>query len=588
MEIALQFIKLLGGLGMFLFGMHTMSTGLERSTGDKMRKIMGKVTGNLIKSVALGTVVAALTQSSSATTVMVVGFVNAGVLNLTQAVGIIMGANIGTTVTAWLLSLNAIQGSGLMMLLKPSTLAPIALVVGAFLMFFSGNGKKRANVGEIITGIGVLFIGMEYMSGAMEVVFTQVPALSNAFSADVNPIFGIALGAGITAIIQSSSASVGMLQAVASTGVLTFSATFPIIMGQNIGTCITALMSGIGASKNAKRAAMIHLYFNIIGTLIFMILIYAIQYTVGLAFWDMQMNAVDISIFHSIFNISTTLLLLPFSKFLVWLANITIKDAAPEQDNPFALLDKRFLSTPPIAIDNVRKCMSQMCKVAMENVANCRDMLKNKSTDLLKRCAENEDTLDHYEIVLTDYLTQLSDTPLGAEDNQKVAGYFPVVNNIERIGDYCDNICDSIKRITSRDISFSPDAEHDLGVLFKAVEEITDLTFHAFSENDLNLARKIEPLEEVVDSIQEKLEKEHMTRLKAKQCSVEAGVVFLEIISNLERISDHCSNIGVAILQSQFDAHLFDRHEYLRQLHSDMPPEYLMSYNYYKKKYSLE
>ena len=312
LAIVLQIIRLFGGLGMFLFGMHTMSTGLERAVGNKMQKIMEKVTGNLLKSVVLGAVVAALTQSSSATTVMVVGFVNAGILNLNQAVGIIMGANIGTTITAWILSLNDIPGGVWYLdLIKPTTLAPLALVCGAFMLLFC-KSKKKTVIGEFIIGLGVLFIGMEYMSDSMDVVFNQVPSLQSLFAADSNPFVGVLIGAGVTAVIQSSAASVGMLQAIASTGTLTFNAAFPIIMGQNIGTCVTALLSSVGANRNAKRTAMIHLYFNVIGTVIFMLGFYAIHFTIGLPFWQSVIRATDISIFHSFFNVVTTLMLLPF------------------------------------------------------------------------------------------------------------------------------------------------------------------------------------------------------------------------------------------------------------------------------------
>ena len=587
MEIAVQIIKLFGGLGMFLFGMHTMSTGLERAAGDRMQKIMEKVTGNLLKSVVLGAVVAALTQSSSATTVMVVGFVNAGVLSLSQAVGIIMGANIGTTITAWILSLNDIPGGvWYLEMIKPSTLAPIALLLGACLMFF-GSNKKRATVGEFVIGLGILFIGMEYMQDSMKVVFEQVPALQEMFATAMNPLAGILVGAGVTGVIQSSAASVGMLQAVATSGVLIFSTAFPIIMGQNIGTCVTALLSSVGAGKNARRAAMIHLYFNVIGTVLFMIVFYAVQTVVGLPFWHAEMSATDISIFHSIFNVSTTLLLLPFSRLLVWLANVTVRDADVEVSGPFALLDQRFLATPAIAIANTKKTMSEMFAVAMENVTNCRKMIKKKNKDLLERCNQNEELLDEYEIKLTSYLTQISDTPLNENDNQRVAGYFHMVNNIERIGDYCDNIGENIEAIVKHKTRFSYEAEMGLNTMFNAVENITQLTFDAFATCDPKLAYRIEPLEEVVDSIQEKLEKDHMNRLKNKTCAVEAGVIFLEIISNLERIADHCSNIGVAILQAQRDVQAFNRHDYLRMLHSEMPEAYRRDYEFYKEKYAL-
>lgn len=585
MDIALQIIKLFGGLGMFLFGMHTMSSGLERTTGNRMRRIMERVTGNLMKSVVLGAVVAALTQSSSATTVMVVGFVNAGILNLNQAVGIIMGANIGTTITAWVLSLNDIPGGiWYLDLIKPTTLAPLALVIGAFMLLFCSN-KKKAVIGEFVIGLGVLFIGMEYMSDSMEQVFSMVPSLQNLFAGDTNPFVGVLVGAGVTAVIQSSAASVGMLQVVASSAILTFNAAFPIIMGQNIGTCVTALLSGIGANRNAKRAALIHLYFNIIGTIIFMIGMYALQGLIGLPFWYEPIRAVDISIFHSIFNVFTTLLLLPFGKGLVWLVNHTLRSTKDSENDPFALLDTRFLNTPPIAIANIKKAMVDMCQLALKNVVNCRSMLRNRNLSLNTQCMENEDLLDQYEIRLTGFLTQISELPLSEEDTQRVAGYFHMVTNIERIGDYCDNIRQDIIQLVEKQIEFTDYAKRDLNTLFSAIEEVTRLTFTAFEHCDPILTRRIEPLEEVVDNLQEKLETDHMKRLKNKECNVEAGVVFLEIISNAERISDHCSNIGVAILQAQQDAGVDNRHDYLREIHVRMPGAYRDDFESYKAKY---
>ena len=587
MTIILQIIKLFGGLGMFLFGMNTMSTGLERAAGNKMQQIMEKVTGNLIKSVALGAAVAALTQSSSATTVMVVGFVNAGILNLNQAVGIIMGANIGTTITAWIFSLNDIPGGVWYLdIVKPSTIAPVALILGAAMLMFCKNKKKHV-IGEVIIGLGILFIGMDYMSASMNVVFEKVPALQNLFAENLNPLAGLLIGAGVTAVIQSSSASVGMLQAIASTGVLSFNAAFPIIMGQNIGTCITALLSSIGANHNAKRTAMIHLYFNIIGTVVFMIAFYVIQAVAGIPFWNDTMNATNISIFHSIFNITTTLILLPFSKGLIWMANKTLKDKNEQETNPFGLLDARFFSTPPIAISNAKKAMVDMCSLAMENVVYCRKMLKSGDVSLSGKCIENEDKLDKYEIRLSEYLTQVSELPLNEEDSERVAGYFHMVTNIERIGDYCDNIREGVERLVAANVSFTDKAQHDLNVMFSAIEEVTQMTFEAFAQCDPVLTKKIEPLEEVIDGLQEQLESEHMYRLKKKECNVEAGAIYLEVISNAERISDHCSNIAVAILQAQRDKEVSNRHDYLRKIHANMPGNYKQDYDMYKEKYSI-
>ena len=587
--VVLQIIKLFGGLGMFLFGMHVMSSGLERTAGHKMQEIMEKVTGNLVKAVILGAVVAALTQSSSATTVMVVGFVNAGILSLTQAVGIIMGANIGTTITAWILSLNDIPGGVWYLdMIKPTTLAPIALVVGAFMLLFCKD-KKKTVIGEFVIGLGVLFIGMEYMADSMDVVFAEVPALQNLFASELNPFMGVLIGAVVTAIIQSSAASVGMLQAIASTGALAFNAAFPIIMGQNIGTCITAILSSIGANRNAKKTAAMHLYFNLIGTIIFMVVIYAIQIFIGIPFWDGNIRATEISIFHSVFNVTTTIMLLPLAKVLVWLANKTFpdKDEAQPVSDRFALLDERFFTTPPIAVSNAKRTMVDMCSLAMENVISCKNMLEKRDLSLVDGFKENEELLDTYEIKLADYLTKVSELTLSEEDSIKVSGYFHLVTNIERIGDYCDNIRQAVENMVNKNITFTDKGKRELDVLLNAVEGVTSLAFEAFEKCDPVLSRRIEPFEEVVDALQEKLEKEHMRRLKAKECNVEAGVLFLEVISNAERISDHCSNIGVAILQSQKDCGFDNRHDYLKEVHANMPGTYKEDYERFKEMYSI-
>jgi len=587
MEIVVQFIKLFGGLGMFLYGMSTMGTGLERAAGNKLQSIMEKVTGNLLKSVLLGLVVTAVIQSSSATTVMVVGFVNAGILSLYQAVGIIMGANIGTTVTAWILSLNDISGGTWFLdLIKPSTLAPIALVAGAVLIMFCKNPRKK-NVGELVMGFGILFVGMEYMSDSMDVVFEQVPALGNLFAQEFNPFVGVLVGTVVTAVIQSSSASVGMLQAIASTGMLHFSAAFPIIMGQNIGTCVTAMLSCIGTSINARRTAMMHLYFNVIGTILFMSAFYAIQAVVGIPFWNNSMSATEISVFHSCFNVITTAVLLPFAKGLVFLATKSVKETPEKADHRFALLDGRFHTTPPIAISNAKKTMVDMGMLAHSNVLLCQAMMRDKDLSKLPEFEANEELLDEYEIRLTESLTRISELPLSEEDTIRVSSYLRMVTNIERIGDYCDNIREDVIRLVETKAEFTEQGKGEMDTLLAAIEEITLMTVQAFEDCDMDKARKIEPLEEVIDGLQEALESAHMKRLKDKECNVEAGVVFLGIISNAERIADHCSNIAVAILQTKPETGVNNRHEYLREVHATMPGGYKEVYEQYQAKYAV-
>lgn len=587
MEIFNTVIKLLGGLGMFLFGMKIMSEGLEKSTGDKMKDIIESLTSNIIKAVLVGAAVAALTQSSSATTVMVIGFINAGMMTLRQGVGVIMGANIGTTVTAQILRLSGGAAEGtpwFLAIFNPDFLAPFALIVGAMFIFMSGKREKLKCVGEIVIGFGILFIGMQYMESSVS-MFKDAPQFQQMFASMTNPFLGILAGAGVTALIQSSSASVGILQAVATTGAISFSAAVPIIMGQNIGTCITAILSSIGANKNAKRAACVHLYFNIIGTVIFLIVIYSFK--AFIPFWESPVGKGDIANFHTIFNVVNTIILLPFAGGLVKLANMTIRTSAEEVTGPAAFLDKRFLSTPSVAISNATKAIVEMAKTARQNVQYCLDMIKGGNADFVDNMSENENILDQLEISLTNYITEIADTPLNAEENKLISGYFHTVKDIERIGDYCDNIADSIKMMVEQKIKFTDYGKAGLSVFFAAVEHITDLTVKAFEANSTELAERIEPLEEVIDDIKEELEINHTDRLKRKVCSVEAGVVFLEILSNLERIADHCSNIGVAIIQNKCETPNFNTHEYLRKIHKEMPDRYRMDYIHFSEKYAL-
>lgn len=581
-----DFLTMMGGLALFLYGMNMLGDGLAKLSGSKFESVLEKLTNNPFKAVLMGLGVTAVIQSSSATTVMVVGFVNSGIMKLEQAVGIIMGANIGTTVTAWILGATGIDSSSFIVrMCKPTSFSPILAMIGIGFLMFSKKDKLK-NIAVILIGFAVLMFGMDTMSSAVKPL-ADVPEFTGILTSFSNPILGMLAGLVLTAVIQSSSASVGILQALCTTGAVGYSAAIPIIMGQNIGTCVTALLSSIGANRNAKRTAMIHLYFNIIGTIVFMLAFYAVQLLFGIPFWSDTMSATSISIFHSVFNVVTTILLLPFSKMLIWLANKTLRDKSNVEDNPFGLLDSRFFSTPPIAISNAKKAMVDMCGIARENVAYCRKMLKTEDASLSDACKENEDKLDKYEIRLSAYLTQVSELPLSEGDSERVAGYFHMVTNIERIGDYCDNIRESTERMLDAKVSFTDKAKHDLNVMLSAIEEITDMTFEAFSLCDPVLTKKIEPLEEVIDGLQEQLESEHMRRLKAKECNVEAGVIYLEIISNAERIADHCSNIAVAILQAQRNSGVSNRHEYLRKLHAKMPGTYKQDYDMYKEKYSL-
>lgn len=580
-----DFLTLFGGLGLFLYGMKIMGDGLEQAAGEKMQKIIEAMTSNIFKGVLVGTLVTGLIQSSSATTVMVVGFVNAGVMKLTQAVGVIMGANIGTTVTAQIIRLGDISANAwYFILLKPKTLAPLAIAIGVALVMFSKK-KKLNNIGTILAGFGILFIGMGTMESAVHSL-RDLPQFKQAFTAFRNPIVGVLVGAGVTAIIQSSSASVGILQAVASTGLVTFSSAVPIILGQNIGTCVTALLSSIGANKNAKKAAMIHLFFNIIGTIIFLIGIYAYQGIIGFSFWNHSINRGVIADFHTLFNIINTLLLLPFSGILVKLAHLTVR--GKEEAKTQQYLDERFLTTPSVAVSQTVKEVTRMGKVAQQNVLLSMDSILNKSTSSIGTIEENENIIDEMESNITQYLIKIADEPLSKEENKVVSGLFHVITDIERIGDHATNLAEITSYIVQEEIEFSDLAKHELTVITDAVKEIMDLAIKAYENQDIELAKKIQPCEDIIDLLKETLRIRHIDRLAQQKCNLKAGVIFLDIVNNLERIADHCSNIGISVEQLRSPEADFDPHQYLKHVHQNKTKEYQQMYAEYEKKYSID
>ena len=581
----LDVITFFGGLGIFIFGMKIMADGLEKAAGDKMQKIIGIMTSNIFKSVLVGTVVTALVQSSSATTVMVVGFVNAGLMRLTQAVGIIMGANIGTTITSQILRLGDIdQGVWYLQILKPSTVAPLAVAAGVALVMFAKK-KKMNIIGEIFTGFGLLFIGMGIMEGALYTL-RYMPQFQDAFAAFSNPVLGLLIGAAITALLQSSSASVGILQAVSAAGLVTFSSAAPIILGQNIGTCITALLSAVGANKNAKKAAFIHLIFNTVGSVIFLVLIYGYQRFIGFSFWDAPLNRGGIADFHIIFNISNTLILLPFAGILVRLSHTFIRGKDEPKDHH--MLDERFLSTPAVAVSQVLKEVVRMNKVAKHNVKLSIDSVFKASTANNGRIEDNENLVDEMESNITRYLVKLSDEPLNKEEHKKVSGIFHVITDIERIADHAINIAELNSYILKEGIEFSDLAKEELKIMSDAIKEIMALTVEAYDTQDVEAAKQIQPCEDVIDLLKEKLRVRHIDRLAQQKCNLKAGVVFLDIVNNLERIADHCSNIGVSVEQVYSDRTDFDPHEYLKHLHMHKTKEYEQAYKAYEEKYKIE
>ena len=556
-----------GAIATFLFGMSTMTDGLEKLSSGRLEHILERLTSNVFKGVLLGAVVTGLIQSSAATTVMCVGFVNAGIMKLEQTVGIIMGANIGTTVTAQLLRLGDIDADNIvMMFLQPSFLGPILAVVGIIFYMFIKGGHKRI-VGQIVLGLGLLFIGMNTMSSAVEPL-KDLPEFQSVFTAFSNPLLGVAVGAAVTALLQSSSASMGILQAISTTGVVSFNIAMPLIMGQNIGTCITALISSVGASKNAKRTAMIHLFFNIIGSVFFLVVLYAGNALFRFPFWENTMDMGSIANLHLAFNIACTALLLPFHRQLVKLVKAVVPGDAEERE--LSVLDDRFLSSPSLALERAHDAVVQMGEFARDNYRLAVELIWKFDAKKLERLNETEVALDKLEGLLDNYLVKLTDRALTAEESTRVSELLHTLSDFERIGDYAVNVSESAVVLHDRNITFSPQARAELERLTAAVGETLDKTIACYQSRQRTLAVQVEPLEEVVDLIAATLKNRHVERLKAGECTIELGTQFLELLINLERMSDHCSNVALHILRqtsSPDDKVRIDSHAYMHELH---------------------
>lgn len=566
MNIA-NIVAMFGAIATFLFGMSTMTDGLEKLSSGRLEHILERLTSNVFKGVLLGAVVTGLIQSSAATTVMCVGFVNAGIMKLEQTVGIIMGANIGTTVTAQLLRLGDIDADNIvMMFLQPSFLGPILAVVGIIFYMFIKGGHKRI-VGQIVLGLGLLFIGMNTMSSAVEPL-KNLPEFQSVFTAFSNPLLGVAVGAAVTALLQSSSASMGILQAISTTGVVSFNIAMPLIMGQNIGTCITALISSVGASKNAKRTAMIHLFFNIIGSVFFLLVLYAGNALFRFPFWENTMDMGSIANLHLAFNIACTALLLPFHRQLVKLVKAVVPGDAEERE--LSVLDDRFLSSPSLALERAHDAVVQMSEFARDNYRLAVELIWKFDAKKLERLNETEVALDKLEGLLDNYLVKLTDRALTAEESTRVSELLHTLSDFERIGDYAVNVSESAVVLHDRNITFSPQARAELERLTAAVGETLDKTVACYQSRQRTLAVQVEPLEEVVDLIAATLKNRHVERLKAGECTIELGTQFLELLINLERMSDHCSNVALHILRqtsSPDDKVRIDSHAYMHELH---------------------
>ena len=575
-------LTMVGGLCLFLFGMNIMGEALERAAGNSLRSLLGKLTTNRMLGFLTGMAVTAVIQSSSATTVMVVGFVNSGLLSLGQAINVIMGANVGTTVTSWILSLGGIEsGNFFVQMLKPTSFTPILALVGiVYYMFIKDNSKK--DIGMILLGFATLMFGMDTMSDAVSGL-KHVPQFQELFLLFTNPILGVIAGAVRTAVIQSSSASVGILQALSSTGSVTYAAAIPIIMGQNIGTCVTAMLSSVGATKNAKRTAFVHLLFNIIGTIVCLVLFVLAQALLAPAILGESATHFGIAICHTIFNIACTAILLPSGNLLEKLVCRLVPDAKVEETT--SELDERLFATPSIALERSRILTGEMADTAAATLKAAMDSLLAYTPELGKQVRELEEKTDHYEDILGTYLVKLSALKISLADSNEAAMLLKALNDFERIGDHALNLVESAEELNEKSLSLSDAAKHEISVLIRAVSEIVELSFEAFRTNDLQKAYLVEPLEQVIDDLKEKLRIHHILRLQQGACSIETGFVWSDLLNALERVGDHCSNIAGCVVDMAH--HDMNTHEALRSARVENE-HFSQQYKDYAKKFSLK
>ena len=574
-------LTLVGGLCLFLFGMSIMGDALERRAGSSLKKLLAKLTKNKITGFLTGLGVTAVIQSSSATTVMVVGFVNSGVMTLRQSIGVIMGANIGTTVTAWILSLGGISGDNMFLqLLKPTSFTPVLALLGTALLMFGKTSKKK-DTGTILLGFATLMFGMDTMSSAVSEL-AEVPAFQNLFLLFKNPILGVLVGAILTAIIQSSSASVGILQALSATGQVSYGAAVPIIMGQNIGTCITAILSSFGTNKNAKRAAIVHLSFNVLGTIVWLSVFSLVSLVLKPAILDVSASYFGIAVAHSIFNIACTVLLLPMSSLLEKLAVKLVPDNNKKE--VVAELDERLLATPPVALERCNTLVCEMADLSVTAVKKSLNLLTAYDTVVAEDIRKTEEKADHYEDILGTYLVKLSSHQMSDSDSTSVSKLLKAIGDFERISDHSVNILESAEELREKELSLSPAGRRELETLCNAVSEILTLSLTAFVHNDLKAARDVEPLEQVIDGLKATMRDNHIHRLKNGECSIEVGFVWADLLTNLERTADHCSNIAVCVIDAAENN--MNLHESLRNIKKGSP-YFAEKYTAYAEKYIL-
>lgn len=570
---------LLGGLAFFLYGMNVMSSSLEKLAGGKLERGLKKVTSNPFKSLLFGAGVTIAIQSSSAMTVMLVGFVNSGIMELQQTIGIIMGSNIGTTLTAWVLSMSGIKGDNIFLrLLKPESFSPLIALVGILLVMVSKK-RKQKDIGTIMIGFSILMFGMTLMSEAVSPL-ADMPEFAKLLVAFKNPILGVLVGTVFTGVIQSSAASVGILQALSLTGNITYGMAIPIIMGQNIGTCVTALLSSIGVSKNAKRVAVVHIYFNIIGTVFCLTVFYGLNAILSFGFVENAISPVGIAGVHSIFNIVTTALLLPFTKQLEHLARITIKtDEVKEK----IFLDERLLATPSVAVAECKNSMIQMVDITRDSVKLAIEILYDYDEEKMQQILDHEEKIDSFEDNLGTYLLKLGGTGISDRDSKEVSKILHIIGDFERIGDHALNLSKVSAELDAKELAFSHKAKSEISNILDALNEIMNYTVSAYLDNDIRLASKVEPLEQVIDILCDELKETHVDRLRNGECTIEVGFAFNDLIANIQRISDHCSNIAVCVLR--VNESTFDTHEYLQEVKSTVNGQYADDFNGFKNKY---
>ena len=575
-------LQLCGGLAFFLFGMHVMSGSLEKLAGGNLQKILKEVTSNPIKSLFFGAIVTIAIQSSSALTVMLVGLVNSGIMELAQTVGVIMGSNIGTTLTAWILSLSGIESDNLFIsMLKPENFSPVIALIGV-IMIMGSKKEKRKDVGIIMAGFAVLMYGMQLMSGAVSPL-ADMPEFTGLLTTFNNPFLGVLVGAVFTGVIQSSAASVGVLQALAMTGAISYSMAIPIIMGQNIGTCVTALLSSIGVNKNAKRVSIIHISFNLFGTAIGLVVYCIARYVVDLALFNDSITPVMIAVFHSIFNVATTIILLPFSNSLVKIAKkLVTTDNADGQ----VVLDERLLLSPGLAVKECLEKTNEMAELARDSFKNALDLFDNYSDSKFDDIEVMEERLDYLEDQLDTFLIHLSGKDVSEDGNNEISKMLHAINDFERIGDHAINMAKLAKQIDDNKLEFSKNARKELMVLNNALREILTLTVEAFSKNDLTEAVKVEPLEQVIDDLTKEIRNHHIDRLQKGKCDSRLGVFLTDYITNCERASDHCSNIAVCLIQTHNSS--FETHDYLNELKAGQEPAFVGQFTMYQDKYHLD